>query len=138
MLFSAPIIRSCWLGSASAPIRLLFLTTTHCPLCVHFKEQLDSYIRSRRAADRRPVLVETVDIQRNRQYYEEQLDSYIRSRRAADRRPVLVEIVDIQRNRQYYEEYKYDVPVVLFNDRLILKHRFRSADFEKALDALQQ
>lgn len=36
------------------------------------------------------------------------------------------------------QEYKYDVPVLMLDDQVILKHRFRCEDFEKALNALWQ
>uniref|UniRef100_A0A8R1TRD6 Glutaredoxin-like protein n=1 Tax=Onchocerca volvulus TaxID=6282 RepID=A0A8R1TRD6_ONCVO len=80
------------------PLQLHLLTTTCCPLCDHFKQQLDNYIFHQRSLTHL-LQVETINID----------------------------------NNTHFEKYKYDVPVLLFNEKVLLKHRFRREEFEKAL-----
>lgn len=50
--------------------------------------------------------------------------------------PFTIEEIDIKspENKEYYKQYKFDIPVLLFNGKLILKHNFDREKFEHAME----
>uniref|UniRef100_A0A1I7SMW5 Glutaredoxin-like protein n=1 Tax=Bursaphelenchus xylophilus TaxID=6326 RepID=A0A1I7SMW5_BURXY len=79
---------------------LRLLTSDHCSLCFHFKDDLDRYLKKNNLN-------------------------------------VKVDYVDIRSDNTLFEKYKYEVPVLLINERFVLKHRFNRVQFEEVLRQLQ-
>ncbi|KAH7719839.1 glutaredoxin-like protein [Aphelenchoides avenae] len=49
-----------------------------------------------------------------------------------------IEEVDLSSSKDLFDRYRYDIPVLLFHDRVLLKHRFSSAILEDNLKAIQK
>uniref|UniRef100_A0A7E4V0F5 Glutaredoxin-like protein n=1 Tax=Panagrellus redivivus TaxID=6233 RepID=A0A7E4V0F5_PANRE len=64
-------------------------------------------------------------------HFKKQLDFYLeKSNRIAE---FDIAEVDIKSDESLKETFKYDIPVLLSNDKVVLKHRFSSILFERFL-----
>ncbi|KHN76143.1 Glutaredoxin-like protein C5orf63 [Toxocara canis] len=93
------VLRRAFASKSFKRLRLTLLSTDHCPLCRHFKEQLEDYLNTH----------------------------------AEVSGSIILEEKNINSDAQLFEEYRYDVPVLLKEDEIVLMHRFNRVSLERAL-----
>lgn len=94
--------------------------------------RLSSYVASSRIKlsllinDRCPLCV----------YFKRDLEHFLKSNEKLTN-SFIIEERKIKDDPDIFEEYRYDVPVLLKDDEVLLKHRFNQVLFERALECLK-
>jgi thiol-disulfide isomerase/thioredoxin len=66
-------------------------------------------------------------------HFKKQLSAYL-----SKNSNFIVEEINIKSDKELFEKYKFDIPVLLLNNQVLLKHRFSSMIFEENLETFKQ
>lgn len=59
-------------------------------------------------------------------------------KKVKNREEFVLELIDIEEKQEFFELYKYDIPVILLNDKEISRHRLNESQLLNSLKELKK